>query len=276
MRRGRLLHHLAFFVMLGAVLVMAGLLLDVVREGLPHLTWQFLTSAPKERGEGGGIGPEIVNTIVMVGGAMIVTAPLGLLVGMSQVEWRPPHAVVSVFDQVRATWLSIPSVVLGFLVYRVAIAWWHWPLSVVTGVLALCVMNWPMMVSVAVTALRNVPATYREASWALGATRSQTVRRVVLPAALGELINGWGWAMARLAGESAALIMTAGLNVSTHWSAWGPGETLAVYIWYVRTEGYGARGSGVAAATALTLMLLIALILWVSGRLSDWRQHPGR
>ncbi|MCY0898184.1 MAG: ABC transporter permease subunit [Firmicutes bacterium] len=275
MNQGRVLHWFALLVALGAAIVFLGLLTDTIREGLPHLTWQFLTTAPDERRGGGGIAPEIVNTVVMVGGALLVTAPLGLVVAIYQAEWQGRVHDGGVIDQVRATWLSVPSVVVGFIVYRVAVAWWHWPLSLATGGLALAVMNWPVMVTVSISALKRVPHAYREASLALGATRFDTVRRVVLPAALAELIDGWGWALARLAGESAALIITAGINVSAHWSVWGPGETLAVYIWYVRTEGVGADAGGVAAATALTLMMFIAVTLWLSGRLADWRRRAG-
>lgn len=265
MVRGRRLFGLSAVL---AVLGMAGFVLvlgSLLKSGLPLLTWRFLTSSGNV-----GIGPEILNTVVLCSITMIVTVPLGLLVAVYQGEYlRRLSRRVRELDHLRATLMSAPTIVLALAVYRVAVGWWHWPVSLLTGALALSVINWPFMVTVCRAALSAVPDSYREASLALGASRFETVVRVVIPAALGTLIEGIGMALARLAGESAALIVTTGVNVSQHWSLWGPGETLAVHIWYIRTEGVVSGRDAEAAATGLTLMIGISVVLWLANRVAQ-------
>lgn len=266
MRRGRWLHRLSVLLGLLAAGLFAVILASLLRDGLPSLTWHFLVGRPSAAGD--GVGPELVNTAFMVGAALLVTAPLGLLVAIYQYEYGRGGRRRRHVDRLRATLLSAPTIVVALVVYRVAVGWWHWPVSILTGSLALAVINWPLMVTVAGQALASVPDSYREASRALGATRFETAWRVAIPASLNTLVEGWGLAFARLSGEAAALIATAGVNVSHHWSIWGPGETLAVHIWYIRTEGVALNRDAQAAATGVVLMALITVVVWVAGRLA--------
>ncbi len=246
--------------------VFLAIVASLIQEGLPAISWRFLTGWSTSE----SIGPELLNTLVMVGMTLIVTIPLGLMTAIYQEEYHynPAKKRVATLSRVRATLLSAPTIVVALVVYRIAVGWWHWPVSVLTGVLTLSVINWPFLATLSAQALRGVPDSYRQASLALGASRLQTTRGVVLPAALGFLVEGWGLAFARLAGESAALIVTAGVNVSRHWSLFGPGETLAVHIWYIRTEGVSLNRGAEAAATGVVLMALIAVVVWAFGRLS--------
>ena len=268
MKRGTWIHKAAQALTVVVGLIFLVIIGSLVREGLPAFTWRFLVGGA----HGGNIGPELFNTAFMVGGTLAVTAPLGLIAAAVQTEYargrvrRPARS----FDRLRATLLGAPSIVVALVVYRVAVEWWHWPVSVLTGMLALAVLNWPLMLTLANRALSRVPDGYREASLALGATRLETVLKVVIPAALSELIDGWGIAFARLAGESAALIATAGVTTSSRWSLWGPGETLAVHIWYVRTQGAAMTRDSQAAASGLVLMVMITAAVWLAGRVAGW------
>ncbi len=259
-----MVHYLAMVLAGVAVLAFAAILLSLVREGMPAITWRFLASTSD--GESGGIGMEIVNTAVMTGIALLVTAPLGLLVAIFQKDYA--HRESREIGRMHATLLSAPTIVIALVIYRVAVGWWHWPVSVLTGCLVLSVINWPFMAALTSQAIAGVPDSYREASMALGASKFETMTRVVLPAAMGRLIDGWGLAFARLAGESAALIVTAGVNVSHNWSFLGPGETLAVHIWYIRTEGVAVNRDAQAAATGIVLMAFITVVIWLAGRVA--------
>ena len=266
MRRGWRAHSIALVLALLGMGVFLAIVVSLIQEGLPAISWRFLTGWSTSE----SIGPELLNTLVMVGMTLIVTIPLGLMTAIYQEEYHynPAKKRVATLSRVRATLLSAPTIVVALVVYRIAVGWWHWPVSVLTGVLTLSVINWPFLATLSAQALRGVPDSYRQASLALGASRLQTTRGVVLPAALGFLVEGWGLAFARLAGESAALIVTAGVNVSRHWSLFGPGETLAVHIWYIRTEGVSLNRGAEAAATGVVLMALIAVVVWAFGRLS--------
>lgn len=264
MRSGRAIHRMFAVLAACAAFLLCLMMLSLLREGLPWLTWRFLVSGAPQ----GGIRPEILNTAVMIGLTLLCTVPIGLGVAMYVREYAKRES--RILPQMAETLLSTPSVVVALVVYRVVVGWWHWPISILTGVIALIVINLPFMVTVYIASLKGVPETYREASLALGASRWQTLVKVMIPAARASLIEGTGMAAARLAGESAALIFTAGVNVSRHWTLWGPGETLAVHIWYVRTEGTVAHRDGQAAATGVALMLFIALALWLSRRVARW------
>lgn len=270
MRRGTWVHGISLLLaaMIGVVFLF--IVASLVKDGLSSITWRFLVSAPDNTAGAGGIGPELFNTVLMVGITLVVTIPLGLMTAIFQQEYRGSRRRKRSIEviRLRATLLSVPTIVVALIVYRIAVGWWHWPVSVLTGCLALVVINWPFLAAVSAGALASVPDSYREASLALGASRFETTMRVVLPASLGMLIDGWGLSFARLAGETAALIVTAGVNVSRHWSLLGPGETLAVHMWYIRTEGVSANRDGQAAATGVVLMVLITVVVWIAGRVA--------
>lgn len=267
-RSGRRWSRVAWGLSGLGVLAFGTLLVSLLVQAWPDLTWRFLATWPNEATGQGGIFPELLNTGVMVGVTLLVTVPLGLGVAIYQHEFRGrSHPGIA---RLGSTWLSAPTIVIALVVYRLVVGWWHWPVSLATGVVALTIINWPFMVAIAEGALAGVPVRYRLASRALGASRWQTVVRVVMPAALAPIIEGVGMAAARLAGESAALIVTAGVNVSRHWGFWAPGETLAVHIWYIRTEGFHAHRDAAAAATGVVLLLVITVVLWISRRAAKW------
>ncbi len=267
--RGQTWHRLA---LVGAVLVFTlfiAMIGDLVWQSLGVLSWHFLWSPPSEMGHG-GIGPELLNTLVMVGIAALISLPLGLAGAIFRVEYRGAPGFLKVFDRVRFTFLSLPTIVIGLLVYQWVVVELGWPLSIRSGIVALVVMNWPFVVNIGIEALSGVPDTSREASMALGATSSQTLMRIVFPSALPALIAGLGVSTARLLGESAALIFTAGINVAVHWSWSMPGETLAVHLWYLRTESLAPHANAEAAATGVVLLGLVALVLYLTQKIAHW------
>lgn len=271
--RGYGWHRLALF---GALLVFALFLVivgDLIWQSLGLWSWHFLWSPPSEMG-GGGIGPELLNTLIMVGMASVISVPLGLAGAVFRVEYGGSHRFIKVLDRVRFTWMSLPTIVIGLLVYQWVVVGLGWPLSIRSGIVALVVMNWPFVVNIGVEALAGVPDASREGSLALGATRSQTLRRIVFPTALPALVAGLGVCTARLLGESAVLIFTAGLNVGVHWSWSMPGETLAVHLWYLRTESLAPRANSEAAATGVVLLVLVGLVLYLTQKIAHWLK-PG-
>lgn len=268
--KGTRWHRLALVGSAIALIVFASLVGGLLWQGLPEISWHFLWSPPAETGIFGGIGPELLNTMTMVGAASLITVPLGLAGAVLRVEYGARPGFILLFDRIRYTFLSIPTIVIGLLVYQWVIVGLGWSLSIGTGVVALTAMNWPFVVDMSVSALEGVPDTFREASLALGGTRYLTLLRVVLPTALPALVSGLGMAMARLMGESAALIFTAGINVSKHWAWSAPGETLAVHLWYLRTESVAPHADAKAAATGVVLLTLVVLVLYVSQKLARW------
>lgn len=256
----------------GALLVLIlfiAIIGDLVWQSLGVLSWHFLWNPPSETAPG-GIGPELLNTLVMVGMASLISVPLGLAGAIFRVEYGGSPGFLKVFDRVRYTFLSLPTIVIGLLVYQWVVVGLGWPLSIRSGIVALVVMNWPFVVNIGIEALGGVPDADRETSMALGATRAQTLWRIVFPSALPALVAGLGVSTARLLGESAALIFTAGINVAVHWSWSTPGETLAVHLWYLRTESLAPHANAEAAGTGVVLLGLVALVLYLTQKIAHW------
>jgi phosphate transport system permease protein len=264
MKQRRRLYHLATGMTVLALVLLCWVWMSLARDSLSHWHWWLLWRRPRELRAGGGIGPELVNTLSMVLLAEVFSIPLALGLAIWLHEFAPRAAWLSLVERILLGFQGIPTVIVGLLVFQVMIGWLAWPLSVGTGTIALSVFNLAQGVVMGRHAIEGVPEALREGSLALGATPMQTVWRMVLPASLGSLVDQLGLSWARLSGEAALLIFTAGVNVGPHWGWFEPGETLAVHLWYVRTEGLMPDRVSIAAGTGLVLVLLTAAAIIVA------------
>jgi phosphate transport system permease protein len=267
--QGRFAHYVLASVGAGALLALLSVIIPLAVQGFHGLSMEFLFKSPRELG-GGGIGPEIVNTLIMVGLSQCISLPLAVIIALYRVEYHQVCPLAGWFDRALHVVLSLPTMVIGLIVVDFAIVRWHWPISVESGILALSLINWPYAVSLAIEVFQRIPNGWREASWALGSSRWQTITHLILPMSWADIIEIAGVATARLMGETAALIYTAGLNVSNRFAFSAPGETVAVHLWYIRTEGLMPDADHVAAATGLILLLLVVAVLWVSQKFAGW------
>ena len=280
MSRGRTLHQIAAVATLVAVAALCWVLIALARDGLEHWHWWLLWRHPREIQAGGGVGPEIVNTMTMVSLAECFSLPLGWCAAVWLSEYVRPSSTVRWLERLFIGLQSIPAIVVGLVAFQVIIGALHWPLSVGTGTVALAILNLPQVVVFSRQAMAGVPQSLREGSLALGATPFQTVWTMVLPASLASLVDQMGLSWARLAGEAALLIFTAGLNVGPHWGWFQPGETLAVHLWSVRTEGLMPDRASLAAETGILLIAMTALAIvaakLLSNRITRRQRGPGR
>ncbi len=266
---GRQMHYVLAGVALIAVLLLLSVVVPMAVQAGSVLNLNFIFGPPSELG-GGGVAPEIVNTVVMVAATELITFPLAVMAAVYRVEFAQPSWWTGMMDRFSETMLSVPSMVIGLVVVDILIGRWHWPVSVMTGTVALALMNWPFTLVMVTQALRDIPQSYREGSWALGGTRWQTAWRMVLPQSLSVMIELAGLATARLMGETAVLLYTAGMNVGPHFRITGPGETLAVHLWAVRTEGVMPQATAESAATGVVLLGLVVFVLWGSRLAAQW------
>jgi phosphate transport system permease protein len=257
-----------------AMVLPVTLLVELVRDGAGLLSWHFLTAGSETLATGGGVGPELFNTVYVVGVAMVLSLPVGLAIAVLRREYWGGTPQGQLLEALTDFAAGMPSVVVGFLVFVLLVASLGWPFSRGAGVVALFIVNLPWVASAGMVFLHAVPESLREASVALGASRWETVRRVVLPTAAPGLAGALTVAAARLAGESAALLFTTGINASgASWSWWAPGATLAVHLFSVRTEGLMPDAVAVSAATGLTLLALVLAVLMLGGAAARWFQH---
>ena len=247
-------------LLVGILLVFIGYLLY---KGLPVLTPHFLFGMSSDTEAGGGVGPQLFNTMYILFLSMSVSLVVALAAPIYLSEYADDNRFTRIIRLSTESLSTVPSIVLGLFGMIVFVDFLGMGFSILGGALALSLLNLPLLVRVIEEALRSVPQSYREASLALGATKWQTIYKVLLPGAMGGIITGIMLAGGRAIGESAILIFTAGTTVSRHLGdldLMAGGETLAVHLWYVL--GIGLVPDRVEIANGISaLLLLIVLVI---------------
>ncbi|MFD0712318.1 phosphate ABC transporter permease PstA [Paenibacillus sp. GCM10027626] len=254
------------------VLVLAGLLGFILFRGLSHISWDFLTSAPQTIKAGGGIGPQLFNSLFLLVLTMLITIPLGLGAGIYMSQYAKPGRVTDSIRLVVEVLSSFPSVVVGLFGLLVFVNLFGFGFSLFAGAIALTVFNLPLMVRITEQAFAGVPREQKEASLALGLSRWKTITSVMLPIALPAIITGTILAAGRVFGEAAALMFTAGMSSPrldfTDWNPFSPfsplnpfrpAETLAVHIWKINSEGLAPDAAEIAAGASAVLVITVLL-----------------
>jgi phosphate transport system permease protein len=239
--------------------------------GAPVISWHFLTSPPSEVEAGGGIGPEIYNSFYILILTLLFTTPIATAGGIYLQEYARPGLFTSLVQFCAESLATIPSIVMGLFGLLLFVDLLHWHFSAIGGALTLTILNLPALMRVTQEALQTVPNAYREGSMALGATKWQTIRRVVLPSAIAPLTTGIVLIAGRIFGETAALIFTAGTSVSVGRSAYDLGlfhqaETLSVHLWYTHSEALVPDVTNIGNGSALVLLAMV-LIFNISARI---------
>lgn len=248
------------FTILG---ILAWFLWHILSAGLPHISWGFLTKKPEEMIAGGGIGPQLFNSFYILFLSLLFSIPFGIGAGIWLSEYARKNWFTDLVRLATEMLASVPSIVFGLFGLLVFVTTLHMGYSIIGGALTLSLLNLPVLVRVTEETLRAVPDSYREASLALGATKWQMIRKVLLPSALPGLVTGVTLVAGRALGESAILIFTAGVSVSRFapdLNLLASGETLSVHLWYVRSEGLVPDATQIAEGTA-ALLVLVVLIL---------------
>lgn len=181
----------------------------VLINGLPAISWTFLTEAPRDSMTAGGIWPCILGTIILSLGTMVVSFPLGVASAIYLNEYATPGKAVRIIRLGISNLAGVPSVVFGLFGLAFFVTFFGMGVSILAGVLTLGILVLPVIIGTAEEALKSVPQTYREASLGLGATKWQTIRLVVLPAAMPGMLTGAILGLSRAAGETAAIMFTA-------------------------------------------------------------------
>lgn len=234
----------------------------------------FYTNSPITDGPGSGAGPQIFNTFYLLILTLILTIPTGLASGIYFAEYAGTGRVVNAIRRATETLATLPSIVVGLFGYALFVQATGSHPSRLAASLALTVISLPYAVRITEDALRALPPTLRESSLALGATRWQTISRVLLPAALPQLVTGVILIAGRCFGESAAILFTGTVGTPTDHANYSlnpflPGDTLAVNLYVFRSQvepgtvpDATAYADGVAA-----LLILLVLVFNIAARL---------
>ncbi|OGX36692.1 MAG: phosphate ABC transporter, permease protein PstA [Omnitrophica WOR_2 bacterium RIFCSPHIGHO2_02_FULL_50_17] len=199
-------------VTLFGLLVLAALLIDVVMDGYQRISWDFFTSYPSRKPEQAGILSAWVGTLWIMLTTALLAIPLGVGSGIYLEEYARRNKLTDFIEINIANLAGVPSVIYGILGLGLFIRLMHLDRSVLAGGLILALLILPVIILTTREALRAVPSSIREASYALGATQWQTIRHQVLPAGFGNILTGIILAMSRAIGETAPLITIGALT----------------------------------------------------------------
>ena len=253
-----------FACMAANVLFLGGIIFFIAARGLGSISWAFLTQAPRDSMTAGGVAPAIVGTFYLTLGAIIFALPLGVACAIYLTEYSPRGWIVSVLRISINNLAGVPSVVFGLFGLTVFVKYMGFGVSIISGSLTLGILALPVIISAAQEALVAVPQSIREASLALGASQWETIRKVVLPAALPGILTGVILSVGRVAGETAPILFTAAAFYVRGYPDSPFSEVMALpyHIYALMTEGtHPEEQTAIAYGSSL---LLLGLVLSVS------------
>lgn len=247
-----------------ALLPLLSVLIEILRQGLPTLKWEVLTSLPAPVGSVGvpnGFANAIVGTLTMVGLGSLISIPIGILAAIFLAEFGKQTAIARTLRFVVTILSGIPSIVVGVFAYGVIVLAAR-SFSALAGGFALAVIMLPIVILSTEEALKLVPVPQRLASAALGSTHLQTTFRIVVVAALPGITTGILLAIARAAGETAPLIFTALFTQNWSEGLLKPTPSLSVLIYNYANSAYAEQNQLAWSASVILvgMVLLISLI----------------
>lgn len=250
-----------FFILL--LLVLAGY---IIIKGFAGFYPELLSFNSK------GIGNQLFNTIYLVFLSLVISVPLGVAAGIYMAEYAKEGKFLNFLRISIETLSSLPSIVVGLFGYLVFILMTGAKWNLMAGALAVSILSLPLITTATQDAIRSLPGSYKAGSLALGATRWQTMVKVILPAISPRIVTGIILAAGRGFGEAAALLCTAGQSTHLNWNNWNltsptcplnpfrPGETLALHIWVMRTEGsLNPNATEIASFSSAVLVIMVLL-----------------
>jgi phosphate transport system permease protein len=264
----------ALCILVSAVVLvpLLSLVFLLLERGLPLVSWHLFTELPPAPGlTGGGLGNALIGSALMVGMALALATPVGILAAVYLCEYRPASRLSHATRFAAKLLAGLPSIICGVFAFAVVVlTMGHF--SAFAGSVALAVLALPTILLTAEQALRAVPAGYREASAALGATRFQTIRNVVLPQAAPAIMTGVMLALARAAGETAPVLFTALFNSYWSVSPVEPAASLSTLIYNCATLPYDYQ---IRLAWTASLVLVTLVTLANVAAQAIFRRHPG-
>jgi phosphate transport system permease protein len=262
------IQKIAFACIITAVLVvlviLAIILGDIIINGLPAISWEFITGTPSNLGRSGGILPAIIGTLYLVCGAILIALPLGVGAAVYLVEYTREGRITKLIRTGVDLLNGTPSIVFGLFGFAFIVLYLNVGVSLLAGMITLALMVLPTIIRTTEESLKNIPQSLREGSLALGATQWQTIRKVVIPPAIPGIVTGAILSIGRAAGETAPIMFTA-VVFSTRFlpdSLFEPVMALPYHLFILSTNVPGASEN--KYGTALVLLVLVVAFYLVA------------
>ena len=248
----------------------------VLAKGLPHITWELLSTKPSYLADRIGILPDILNTLYIMLASLVIVLPLGVGAAIYLTEYASNRRLVAAIEYASETLSGIPSIIYGLVGMLFFCQFLNMQTSLWAGALTLVVMNLPTIMRTTQESLKTVPQSYREGAFGLGAGKWRVIRTVVLPGCVDGVITGCILSAGRILGESAALLFTAGFahavnGLFTGLKSAGATLTVALYV-YAKEQGEFE----VAFAIAAILMVLTMIVNLAAALVSRYFEKKKR
>jgi len=232
----------------------------IIYRGIRVINWQFLTQMPQKGMTAGGIFPAILGTLYLTIGAICFALPLGTSAAIYLTEYSAQNRLIRIIRIGINNLAGVPSVVFGLFGLAIFVKFLNFGVSILSGSLTLGILILPTIIQASEEALSAVPQSFREASLALGATKWQTIQKVVLPNSISGILTGSILSIGRAAGETAPILFTAATFYTMRLpnSIFSEVQTLPYHIYALMTEGTHPESQvPIAYGTALVLILLV-------------------
>ena len=246
-------------IMGAVVLVLVVIIGYIVMKGLPAINWEFLTTGPAPGGRSGGIFPAIVGTLELIAGTALIAFPLGILTGIYLNEYARDTRFTRIVREAIDLLNGTPSIVFGMFGMVFLVTYLGLGYSMLAGWITLAFMILPVVIRTTEESLKAVPMDLREASRAMGATKWTTIRKVVVPAAMGGIVTGGILSTGRAAGETAPIMLTAAVisQPNLAGSIFDPVMALPLHLYHLAMDLPGTTSLQYGTATVLLVIVLL-------------------
>lgn len=258
----RIMFWLARIMSYGIVGILVLILGFIIKQGIGVINWRFLTADPENGMTAGGIFPAIVGTVYLVLGSMLIAVPAGIMAGIYVNEYARDGAVKRFIKMMADNLAGVPSIIFGLFGMALFVNQLGFGASILAGSFTLGLLALPVIIRTTEESLKAVPDTFRHASYGLGASRWYTIRKVVLPTALPNILTGVILAIGRVSGETAPILFT----VAAYFLPKLPSSVLdqcmalPYHLYVISTSGTQIEASRpIAYGTALVLILIVLI-----------------
>ena len=261
---------------LAVVLVLFAILGFIIVKGAGVISWDFLTKAPENGMTEGGIFPAIVGTLLLMLGSAVVSFPIGIMSGIYMNEYASRGWVVKFIRMMTNNLSGVPSIVFGLFGMALFVKYLGFGDSILAGSLTLGLLSLPLVIRTTEEALRDIPSGIREGSLALGATKLQTIWKVVLPMGMPRIITGLILSLGRVSGETAPILFTCAAYFFPQLpsSVFDQCMALPYHLYVISTSGTDIEAQQpIAYGTALVLIVIVLVINLLAGMLRRYFEN---
>ena len=261
------------FLSYSVVVILFVILGFIIIKGGSVISWDFLTKAPEDGMTGGGIFPAIVGTFYLILGSSLISFPIGIMSGIYMNEYATNGKLVRFIRIMTNNLSGVPSVVFGLFGMSLFVNALGWGDSIIAGSFTLALMSLPLIIRTTEEALKSIDNSFRHGSLALGATKLQTISRVVLPMAFPNIITGLILSVGRVSGETAPILFTVAAYFLPHLpeNIFSQCMALPYHLYVISTSGTDIEASrGMAYGTALVLIAIVLLVNLLANALRNY------